>query len=194
MWHGTRTHARGGPPHPCAQCARRKPEPWLISTEYFRGCILRQGVPNLEAEGHAGLKPPFCITRSLLVEFKTQTRAQKMRALRQRLLGPRLHLKTHYRSRLTLNGPRMGLSVQDLKVERGTPSRSVKKTHACGRVPQGPLIISVVKFRGATELCEVRRRQVRGPLILLPYQNKYQIVAETLRYNLRYRSGSKRKY
>ena len=136
MWHGTRTHARGGPPHPCAQCARRKPEPWLISTECFRGCILRQGVPNLEAEGHAGLKPPFCITRSLLVEFKTQTRAQKMRALRQRLLGPRLHLKTHYRSRLTLNGPRMDLSVQDLKVERGTPSRSVKKhmrADACRR-------------------------------------------------------------
>ena len=36
--------------------------------------------------------------------------------------------KSTYSSRLTLNGPENGLSVQDLKVERGTPVQICKKT------------------------------------------------------------------
>ena len=67
-----------------------------------------------------------------------------------------------YSSRLTLNGPENDLSVQDLKVERGTPVQICNKPHACGRALQRPLITSVVKFRGAVELCEVRRRHVGG--------------------------------
>ena len=57
--------------------------------------FLRQGVPNLGANVVAGLKPPFCKNRPLLVGFTQQTRAQKTRAQRPRLLGPRLHLKTN---------------------------------------------------------------------------------------------------
>ena len=66
--------------------------------------------------------------------------------------------KRNYPSRLTLNGPENGPSVHDLKVERGTPVQICNKPHACGRALQRPLITSVVKFRGAVELCEVRRR------------------------------------
>jgi hypothetical protein len=36
--------------------------------------VLRQGVPNLGAKVVAGLKPPLCRNRSLLVGFKGQTR------------------------------------------------------------------------------------------------------------------------
>ena len=64
--------------------------------------------------------------------------------------------------RFELNEPENGLSVQDLKVERGTPVQICKKPHACGRVPKEPLKTSVVQFRGAVELCEVRRRHVGG--------------------------------